>query len=58
MVSRFISMKNNIRFSKHKSWGICASYSDGTLTVCRYGKTKQEAENKVLNRVSEYYEKS
>lgn len=49
-------MKSNIRFSKHKGWGICAHYSDNTLTICRYGKTKQEAENKVKNRVAEYYE--
>lgn len=56
MVSRFIIMKSDLNFSKHKGWGICASYSDGILTICRYGKTKQEAENKVKNRVAEYYE--
>lgn len=45
-----------IKISKHKGWGICANYSDGTLTICRYGKTPQEAKNKVLNRVKEYYD--
>lgn len=40
-------MKSNITFSNHKGWGICANYRDDTLTICRYGKTKQEAENKV-----------
>ena len=49
-------MKSNISFSKRKGWGICATYRDGTLTMCRYGKTKQEAENKVKNRICEYYE--
>ena len=56
MVSRFIIMKSNIKFSQHKGWGICANYSDRTLTICCYGKTKQEAENKVKNRVKQYYE--
>lgn len=48
-------MNNNITFTTRKGWGICAKYNDGTLTICRYGKTKQEAENKVKNSVKEYY---
>lgn len=49
-------MKNNITFSICNGWGICANYFDGTLSICRYGKTKQEAENKVKIRIKEYYE--
>lgn len=48
-------MISNIKISKHKGWGVCANYSDGILTVCRYGKTPQDAKSKVLNRVNEYY---
>lgn len=48
-------MISDIKISKHKGWGICAKYSDGVLTVCRYGKTPQDAKNRVLNRVNEYY---
>lgn len=51
-------MKSNTSFYKHRGWGICVNYRDGTLTICRYGKTKQEVENKVKNRVREYYEDS
>lgn len=49
--------KGNIRFSRVKGWGVCATYNDGTLTICGYGKTPQEAKNKILNRVNEYYER-
>lgn len=45
----------NISYSKRKSWGIYAKYNDGTLTICRYGKTKQEAKEKLIQRINEYY---
>lgn len=48
-------MKVNIKYSKVKGWGICAEYNDGTLRVCSYGKTHNEALNKVMNIVNEYY---
>lgn len=49
------SSKGNITYSKVKGWGICAKYSDGTLTTCSYGKTKQEAKKKLMQSVNEYY---
>ena len=47
--------EHNIKYYNVLGWGICAQYSDDTLTVCRYGKTKSEAKERLIERVVSYY---